>query len=322
MPMIHYADQSLAAQEGESVLDCLLRHGIAIPHSCKAGACQTCMLKGRDGDIPEQAQAGLKDTLRAQGYFLACSCRPAGDLTVSGVGNEQRIEARVASLDLLNETVMRVRLRCAAGFDYNAGQYISLFRADGLARSYSLASLPNETDLELHVRRIPGGAMSRWMHDSARVDETVWLQGPSGDCFYLAGNPDEPLLLAGTGTGLAPLYGIARDALAQGHRGPVWLFHGALDAGGLYLAEELLSLARCHPNLHYVRTVLRGEPADAVDVGALDASIFGKLPGLKGWRGYVCGDPGIVNLLRKKFFLAGMASKAIHADAFLPSASS
>ena len=49
-------------------------------------------------------------------------------------------------------------------------------------------------------------------------------------------------MLAGAGTGLAPLYGIARDALAQGHTGPVWLFHGGVDLRGLYLAEELKAL--------------------------------------------------------------------------------
>jgi CDP-4-dehydro-6-deoxyglucose reductase len=320
MALIQYGGRSLPALEGESVLDCLLRHGIAIPHSCKAGACQACMVQCRGGEIPERAQVGLRDTLRAQGYFLACSCQPSGDMEVSGVGNDQRIAASIASLELLNQTVIRVRLSCAGGLDYIAGQYVSLFREDGLARSYSLASLPRENQLELHVRRIPGGAMSQWLHDGAKVDSTVWLQGPSGSCFYLAGNPGEPLVLAGTGTGLAPLYGIARDALEQGHHGPVWLFHGAVDATGFYLSDELKALSHRHPNLHYVRTVLRGEAGDGISSGTLDACIVANIPSLKGWRGYVCGDPGIVTLLRKKFFLAGMASKAIHADAFLPSA--
>ena len=41
---------------------------------------------------------------------------------------------------------------------------------------------------------------------------------------------------------------------------------------------------------------------------------------LTGWRGFVCGDPGIVQTLKKKLFLAGMASRDIYADAFLPAA--
>jgi len=313
MPNIRYAGQDYPVQSGETVLDCLLRHGISISHSCKAGACQSCLVKGTGGPVSEAAQNGLKDTLRAQGYFLACSARPEADLTVSPAGSAVRTPARIASLDSLNATVLRVRLRTEAPLDYFAGQFVSLFREDGLARSYSLASLPHEDHLELHVRKIPGGAMSEWLHHTAQLDTAVSLQGPSGNCFYAPGNPDEPLLLAGAGTGLAPLYGIVRDALRQGHRAPIWLFHGALTPEGLYLVPELTALDQAHANFHYVRSVLS-------DNESIDQAILTRFPKLSGWRGYLCGDPALVNLLRKKIFLAGMASKSIYADAFLPSA--
>ncbi len=320
MPTIHYAGQDFPARSGETVLDCMLRNGIAISHSCKAGACQSCLVKGSGGTVPEAAQRGLKDTLRAQGYFLACSCLPSGDITVSPVGPAERTRARISGLESLNSDVRRVRLRPDVPFSYHAGQFVSLFREDGLARSYSLASLPHENDLELHVRRISGGAMSGWLHDRALPDTPLWLQGPSGNCFYVPGNADQPLLLAGTGTGLAPLSGIVRSALQQGHRGPIWLFHGALTPGGLYLIEELSELARAHDNFHYVRSVLRDGDSDEAEVGELDQCILGRFASLAGWKGYVCGDPALVNSLRRKLFLAGMASKAIYADAFLPSA--
>lgn len=331
MATIHYAGQDFGVGQGESVLDCLLRNGIAISHSCKAGACQSCLVKGSGDPISEAdqrgleaAQRGLKDTLRAQGYFLACSFQPAGDITVSPAGSDQRTRARISGLESLNGTVLRVRLRTEAPLNYYAGQFVTLFREDGLARSYSLASLPDENELELHVRKIPGGAMSEWLHFHALPDTPVWLQGPSGNCFYVPGHAEEPLLLAGAGTGLAPLYGIVRDALRQGHRGPIRLFHGALTPDGLYLTRELTELARAHPNFHYVRSVLRDGDTDGIsggmEVGELDQCILGRFPSLAGWKGYVCGDPALVNLLRKKLFLAGMASKAIYADAFLPSA--
>jgi len=324
MATIHYVGQDFAVQDGESVLDCLLRNGIKASHSCRAGACQTCLVKGGGGLIPETAQAGLKDTLRAQGYFLACSHRPKGDLTVSPAGSEQRTRARISDLTALNDFVLRVRMRAEGPFDYYPGQFISLFRRDvsnddGLARSYSLASLPSENELELHVRRIPGGAMSEWLHQQA-PDTPVWLQGPAGNCFYVPGKPEEPLLLAGAGTGLAPLYGILRDALRRGHSGAIWLFHGALDPSGLYLTSELLALAEAHPNFHYVRSVLRGGNGKELEAGQMEECILGRFPKLAGWKGYLCGDPQLVNSLRKKLFLAGMASKAIYADAFVPSA--
>ena len=320
MPTVHYAGQTFGVAQGESVLDCLLRHGVAISHSCKAGACQSCLMKGSGGPIPESAQRGLKDTLRAQGYFLACSLHPAGDITVAPAGDEQRTRARISGLKSLNGTVLRVRLRTEAPLSYYAGQFVSLFREDGLARSYSLASLPHENELELHVRKIPGGSMSEWLHHGALLETPVWLQGPSGNCFYTPGNAGQALLLAGAGTGLAPLYGIVRDALRHGHTGPIWLFHGALTPDGLYLTEELVELDRVYANFHYVRSVLRDGDSARVESGELDRCILRRFPSLTGWKGYVCGDPALVNSLRRKLFLAGMASKAIYADAFVPSA--
>ncbi len=70
-------------------------------------------------------------------------------------------------------------------------------------------------------------------------------------------------------------------------------------------------------------SVLGGEAAgDAgeIEVGPLERCILGRFPSLAGWKGYICGDPPLVNSLRKKLFFAGMASKAMYSDAFVPSA--
>jgi NAD(P)H-flavin reductase len=165
--------------------------------------------------------------------------------------------------------------------------------------------------------------MSGWFHQEAAVGDRVSVLGPSGECFYVPGREEQPILLVGTGTGLAPLYGILRDALRQGHRGPIHLFHGALHTGGLYLVEELRRLAARHSHVEYTPTVLhgnelKGSESSGIAVGALDHVIFNRFPKLSGWRAYVCGDPGIVQTLRKKLFLSGMSMREIYADAFLP----
>jgi NAD(P)H-flavin reductase/ferredoxin len=323
MSRVRYEAQWYPLQPEESVLDGLLRQGIAVPHACKAGVCQSCLMRAASGTLPEKAQTGLKETLKARNYFLACSCtlEQGVELEVGGGMDELRVSARIDSLMLLSEDVLRVRLRPQAPFEFRAGQYLTLLRADGLARSYSVASLPREGLLELHVRLLPGGAMSGWLRTETRPGDAVRIQGPAGECFYVPGRPEQPLLLAGTGTGLAPLYGIVRDALEEGHAGPIWLFHGARDPRGLYLVEELRELAARHPNLHYRPSVLEGRLEEGVHVGTLDALIRAECPKPVGWRAFLCGNPELVQSLRKKLFLAGLSLKDIHADAFLPSAS-
>ena len=131
MPALHFSGRDFPVQPGESVLDSLLRNGVPVPHSCKAGACQSCLVRGIPGEVPGAAQNGLKDTLRPQGYLLACACRPAADIALLS-GAEQRIAAHIAGIESLTETVVRIRLRTEAGLTDNAGQFVTLIREDGL----------------------------------------------------------------------------------------------------------------------------------------------------------------------------------------------
>lgn len=320
MPEIEYEGGRYSVADGESVLDVLLRNGIKAAHSCKAGACGSCIMRATEGEIPAKAQAGLKESWKSQGYFLACLCRPMENLAIAGVGDDARSTAIIAALDLLSSDVMRVRLRCEQAIHFRAGQYITVLRDEGLARSYSIASLPEEREIELHVRRISGGRMSGWFHTEARIGTSVSILGPSGECFYVPGRDEQPLLLVGAGTGLAPLYGILRDALRHKHRGHIHLFHGAVHPGGLYLVDEIRRLAERHLHVEYTPVVLNGSEAEGYAVGSIDQVVSKRFPNLSGWRGFVCGDPGLVGLLKKKLFLSGMASREIHADAFVPAA--
>jgi CDP-4-dehydro-6-deoxyglucose reductase, E3 len=320
MSSIEYEGQSFRLAENESVLDALLRNGVTVAHSCKAGVCGSCLMQASQGELPAAAQTGLKDSWKAQSYFLSCVCRPESDLKVNPVGADARIGATIAALNRLSADVLQVRLRCDGHIAFRAGQYVTVVRDGGLARSYSIASLPEEGELELHVRRIAGGKMSGWLHDEAQLGQRVSVVGPSGECFYVPGKEEQPMLLVGTGTGLAPLYGIIRDALRHRHQGPIHLFHGALHKGGLYLVDELRRLASVHSHVEYTPAVLNGSEAEDLAVGSIDQVVLTRIPKLAGWRGYVCGDPALVKTLKKKLFLSGMASRDIYSDAFLPAA--
>jgi CDP-4-dehydro-6-deoxyglucose reductase, E3 len=321
VPTVAFDGQSFVLEPGEAVLDALIRHGANPPFSCRAGTCQSCLMRSVGGLPPAASQAGLKDALKVQGFFLPCVCRPDTDLAImrpDGAG--AAVPATVVGTQALSPDVVRMLVKADGPFEYRAGQFINLVREDGLIRSYSVASLPHRDEcLELHVRRIPGGRMSNWIHADVRPGDRVHVRGPSGDCFYVPGHPDRPLLLAGTGTGLAPLYGVLQDALHHHHRGPIAVFHGAVDAAGLYLVEELSALAARHPHVRYHRCVLRGEASDGVEVGALDRLVFHHHPALAGWSVFLCGHPELVLPMRRHVFLAGAGMKHIHSDAFLMS---
>jgi CDP-4-dehydro-6-deoxyglucose reductase, E3 len=218
--------------------------------------------------------------------------------------------------------VLRVELEAPAGLAYRAGQYLHLERQGGVARPYSLASVPGSPRLELHVRRIAGGAMSEWL--ATALGEPVSLRGPFGECFYFDQEPERPLLLAGTGTGLAPLLGVARAALGARHRGPIHLYHGSASVQGLYLREELSRLAACAPNLRVVCSVLSAEgsaeastPGCPVLAHTLDRLILDDPLDFADCRVYLCGNPDLVARLRQRVYLSGAPRSRIHCDPFV-----
>jgi len=319
MPVVCHESQSVELAEGQSVLDALLAQGGLIPYSCRGGIGQSCLMRAVEGQPPPASQAGLKETLRLQNYFLACVCHPTENLKVTlPTAEGLAVHTTVVGHRRLGDEIIELSLMPEAPLAYRAGQFITLFNpAAGQGRSYSLASVPGlDASLILHVRRLPGGRISGWIHEELRVGQTVEVRGPGGDCFYVPGKPEQGLLLIGTGSGLAPLYGILRDALAQGHQGPIRLFHGSRDPGGLYLVNELRELTRHHAQFDYVPCLSGPDPAPGYAQGRAHEVALGEFSDLKGWRVILCGHPDMVQQAQMRAYLAGAALQEIHADAF------
>lgn len=134
-------DRDIFCHEEETVLDALLRENIDIPHACREGACQSCMIRSLKGAPPAAAQNGLKDVLRHQNHFLACLCYPQQDMVLSlSTPADFFTEATVVGKELLNAETLLLTLQCKELLDYYAGQFVNLKRADGLVRSYSIAN--------------------------------------------------------------------------------------------------------------------------------------------------------------------------------------
>jgi NAD(P)H-flavin reductase/ferredoxin len=317
MPKVIYGGQSYECGD-HSVLDCLTAQGVLVPSSCHSGLCQTCLMQAVDGQVPARAQAGIKPTLVAQNYFLACVCHPEQDIEVSlPAPNQNKLGAHVSSIEYLNADILGIKIKPLHPFEYRPGQYINLYKDETTARCYSLASVPAlDDELSLHIRKVPGGLMSSWIFENLKAGDAITISEASGDCFYIPDNRRQNILLVGTGSGLAPLYGIIRDALLNGHSGQIKLYHGSYSAAGLYLVAELGRLARSHANFSYVPCI-SGDEATAgyVQGTVLDAALRDN-PDLSGWRIFLCGNPDMVNAARRETYLAGAAIDNIFADPF------
>jgi ferredoxin-NADP reductase/ferredoxin len=302
----------------ETVLEALLRQDVALPYSCRKGLCQVCLVRSAETAPPAASQIGLRDTLRHQGYFLACQCPATDGLDISlARAADVFIPATVIAKQQLSTEVYKIELMPAGTMAYHPGQFINLRRADGLSRSYSIASVPQtDNNIEIHVQRRENGLMSQWLIDTLQPGEHLEIDGPNGMCFYLPGNEAGPLLMIGTGTGLAPLIGIVRDALLRAHSGPIYLYHGSRSPAGFYARQQLLAMAALHPQLH-VHFCVSGENLDQDCLpGYASKNAFARHGDLSGFRVYLCGAPEMVRTAQKTAYLQGAQIKNIYADPF------
>lgn len=317
MSTILYNKKCYPISDTDSVLDALLKHDVDYPYSCKIGTCQSCLTKLVDGEISSEAQKGLKPTLAAKNYFLACQCKPKSNITIALPSEEDTsIFSKIIGLAKLNHNVLQVRLSIDNPHLFKAGQYINLVGPDNLIRSYSIANVPKEY-IELHVKLMPNGLMSCWLNQYAKIGLSICIREPMGNCFYH--NPENqsfPIVLAGTGTGLAPLIGIAGDALKNNHNGKIVLIHGGLNETDLYLHKELSALQNKYDNFHYMPCVLNEN--SMIQQASIELVLIQNLKGIaSSVRLFICGPEETTKKIKLKAFLAGVPSGSIYSDSFV-----
>lgn len=319
MTKITFEGGRYPVRAGESTLDALVRGGADIHFSCRRGTCHSCILRLVEGNAGGDAQHGLSEDKRARGYFLPCKSVPESDLVLERPRPEDVFApARLERREPLSEHVVRLRLEPPDQLAFRAGQFVNL-RARGVVRSYSIASTSDDYFIELHVQRTPGGVLSSYLCDELAVGDTIDLQGPNGSSCYDPRAPERSLLLVGTGSGLAPLLGVLRDALRHGHTGKISLYHGARTLDGLYLQAELRELEQRTPSFEYVPCLSR-ELVPGYQPGRVTDIAFARDADLSMAQVFLAGSPNMVQEGRYRAILGGAARELIHADPFVSSA--
>lgn len=309
MPELTVADRQWTVAAGSNLLDALNQSGVPVPYSCRAGSCHACLVQCVGGDVRDSRPDALSPAQREQGWRLACQCQVVEDVQIHTFDPQRDGRAaKVAAVDWLGPNVLRLRVTPERALRYQAGQHLVLWAGD-VARPYSLASLPEEDRfLEFHLDcREPGqfidAARQMKIGDPIRLGE---LRG--GALHYDCDWHDKPLWLLAAGTGLAPLFGLLREALRQRHQGAIRLIHVAHDAAGHYLAKPLAALAAKHQNLTVeLLTTAEASPALA-QLRLVSRQTLALL----------CGHPDWVEAFAKRLYLAGLPRNQLLADVFLP----
>jgi CDP-4-dehydro-6-deoxyglucose reductase len=304
------------ARGDEAVLTAALRQHLNLPHSCKGGSCGTCRVRVLKGSVAylHGRPPAIDAAEEAAGYALICQARALGDLVIETreIRHVTDVEirelpARVERIERLAPDVMGLWLRLPAiePFAWQAGQYVDVMLPGERRRSFSLANPPHDAALlELHVRRVPGGAFSEKVFGGMQAGALLRIEGPLGQFVYRPG--ERPLLLVGGGTGYAPLKAIARTVLESGARRDIDLYWGARDAADLYDDAWLRALAAKQARFRY--TPVLGE--------FVHEAVLRHVAGLAGFDVYAAGPPAMIDAVRAALPRQGADLERIFFDSF------
>jgi len=198
-----------------------------------------------------------------------------------------RVFARVEARQWVADDMLALQLRCNGNArGWRAGQHVQLYlEHDGVrhGRSYSLTSVAADGRIEIAIKRQPGGRLSNRLLDHLEVGEVLELGQAFGEFAW----PQEQraVLLLAAGSGITPLLGLLRAALAGGFTAPVTLLHQLRRRGQQAFAEELQALAARYANVQ-VHWAFSAEGD-----GRLTADRLATLPGE---HLLVCGPRGFV----------------------------
>jgi ferredoxin-NADP reductase len=205
-----------------------------------------------------------------------------------------------------------------------AGQHVDvrLTAEDGYQaqRSYSIASAPEDPDVELTIERIDDGEVSPYLTEEARAGDELELRGPIGGYFVWRSVLEEPLLLVGGGSGLVPLMAMLRHRRAAGSAVDARLLLSARTVDDVLYREEVADLAAGSAQVLITLTRAPAPPGWEGWTRRIDREMLAAVgPGPERRpRIYVCGPTPFVEEAARLLVELGHEPAAVHTERFGP----
>ena len=209
---------------------------------------------------------------------------------------------------------------------HRAGQHVDvrLTADDGYQaeRSYSIASAPDGTRVELTVVRIGDGEVSPYLTDELGPGDQIELRGPIGGYFVWEPPLGGPLLLVAGGSGVAPLMAMIRLRVAAGSNVDTRLLLSSRGWDDVIYREELQRLNG--GSLRVVHTLTATQPPGWTGYARrVDAEMLAEVgPGpAEHPRVYVCGPTPFVEAVAEALVHLGHQPQQIKTERFGPTGS-
>jgi ferredoxin-NADP reductase len=211
----------------------------------------------------------------------------------------------------------RLSLRPVNWSGHTAGQHVDvrLTAADGYTaqRSYSVASPPEQDDLDLIVERLDDGEVSPYLTDELRAGDQLEVRGPIGG-YFVWPDGDDPVQLIAGGSGVVPFLSmLGHHRVTQPSREARLLYSART-------ADDLLGVTELAESAATVSvTLTRGAPANWDGLtGRVDEAMLSTqtLPSTGRPHVLVCGPTGFVETIARTLTASGHDPSSIKTERF------
>jgi ferredoxin-NADP reductase len=233
------------------------------------------------------------------------------------------LTAEVVDITVETPRVKTIAFHVPGWRGHRAGQHVDLrlTAEDGYQaqRSYSIASAPDDTRIELTVERVADGEVSPYLTDELRRGDQIELRGPVGGYFVWEPSQGGPLLLVAGGSGVVPLMAMIRLRATAASNADTRLVFSSRSWEDIIYRDELEQLGG--GGLTVAHTLTRSQPPNwagytrRVDVEML--AEVGPAPTERP-RTYVCGPTPFVEAVAEALVRLGHEPQAIKTERFGP----
>lgn len=212
-----------------------------------------------------------------------------------------RVFARVVQRQWVADDMLELTLQANGNWrGAQPGQHLQLFlERNGvrLSRSYSLTAVQPNGCVQIAIKHQAGGRVSPYLLEHLAVGDVLELGPVYGELSWPEAH--EGVLLLAAGSGITPLLGLLRTALAQGFSAPITLLHYVREQGQRGFVAELQALQVQHSNLQVRWSLTAAGVGAEGSVGRFTDKHLADVAQLDQRRVLACGPAGFVDQVQQ-----------------------
>lgn len=202
---------------------------------------------------------------------------------------------------------------------FKAGSYINVrtMLAGSVARrTYSLSSSPKEAlegKYRITVKLKEGGFLSAWLHNEAKVGDTLTATEPGGHITHSSIRDCRRVVALAGGSGITPFMSMAKAIEEGSENFELILLYGARTEADLVFKADFDAIAKATSKVKPVY-VLSEEEKAGYEHGFITAELVKKYAGTEPYSIYVVGPGAMCDFLDKELPKLGLAQKFIRME--------